>query len=113
MEKYAQDVAELGELTLNDTAANGYLTILVNTGILGILSYLSYIFLQIIQGIKKKNNNSIVFFTAFICFLIQDCFNLWVVIVTPMFWILMAIMFLSLNNNISTNEMEEKNEEDI
>ena len=113
MEKYTQDVAELGELTLNDTAANGYLTIFVNTGILGIVSYLTYIILQIKQGIIKVNENSKIFYISFICFLIQDCFNLWVVIVTPMFWILMAIMFLSLNNNISTNELEEKNEKNV
>ena len=98
MDKYTQDVAELGELTINDTAANSYLTILVNTGFLGVISY----------GLKNANKYSIVFFIAFICFLIQDCFNLWVVIVTPIFWILMAIMFLSTNSNIGTNEMEEE-----
>jgi len=104
MAKYTQDVAELGELTINDTAANSYLTILVNTGFLGAISYLTYIVFQIINGLKKANKYSIVFFIAFICFLIQDCFNLWVVIVTPIFWILMSIVF------ISTKEMEEKNE---
>ena len=103
MEKYTQDVAKLGELTINDTAANSYLTIFVNTGCLGIISYLTYIVLQIVNSLKKANKYSIVFFISFICFLIQDCFNLWVVIVTPIFWILMAIMFLSIN----TNEMEE------
>ena len=108
MDKYTQDVAELGELTINDTAANSYLTILVNTGILGLISYLIYISFQLINGLKNSNKYSIVFFIAFICFLIQDCFNLWVVIVTPIFWILMAIMFLSTNSKIGTNEMEEE-----
>ena len=107
MDKYTQDVAELGELTINDTAANSYLTILVNTGVLGITSYLIYISFQLINGLKNANKYSIVFLTAFICFLIQDCFNLWVVIVTPIFWILMAIMFISTNSNIGTKEMEE------
>lgn len=104
MDKYTQDVAELGELTINDTAANSYLTILVNTGWLGVISYITCITLQIINSIKKSNKYSTIFFIAFICFLIQDCFNLWVVIITPIYWILMAIMF------ISTNKMEEKNE---
>lgn len=108
MAKYTQDVAELGELTINDTAANSYLTILVNTGFLGVMSYLIYISLQVINGIKKANKYSIIFFIAFICFLIQDCFNLWVVIVTPIFWVLMAIMLISTNSNINENEMEEK-----
>ena len=107
MDKYTQDVAELGELTIEDTAANSYLTILVNTGFLGIISYLVCISLQLINGLKNSNKYSIVFFIALVCFLIQDCFNLWVVIVTPIFWVLMAIMFLSTNSNISTNEMEE------
>ena len=110
MAKYTQDVAELGELTINDTAANSYLTILVNTGFLGVISYLTYIGLQIINGLKNSNKYSVIFFIAFICFLIQDCFNPWVVIVTPIFWVLMSIMFLSTNSNIGTNEMEEKNE---
>ena len=107
MDKYTQDVAELGELTIEDTAANSYLTILVNTGFFGVISYLIYIGLQLINGLKNDNKYSIVFFIAFICFLIQDCFNLWVVIVTPIFWILMAIMFLSTNSSIGTNEMGE------
>lgn len=104
MDRYTQDVAKLGELTINDTAANSYLTILVNTGFLGIISYLSYIVLQVINGLKNINKYSIVFFIAFICYLIQDCFNLWVVIVTPIFWILMAILFISTNVNVDTNE---------
>lgn len=98
MAKYTQDVAALGELSINDTAANSYLTILVNTGILGLTTYLVYIILQLIDGIRKSNKYSKIFFITFVCFIIQDFFNLWVVIVTPMFWILMAIMFLSINN---------------
>ena len=104
MDRYTQDVAKLGELTINDTAANSYLTILVNTGFLGMVSYLSYIVLQVINGLKNINKYSIVFFIAFICYLIQDCFNLWVVIVTPIFWILMSILFISTNVNVDTNE---------
>ena len=104
MDRYTQDVAKLGELTINDTAANSYLTILVNTGFLGIISYLSYIVLQVINGLKNINKYSIVFFIAFICYLIQDCFNLWVVIVTPIYWILMAILLISTNVNVDTNE---------
>ncbi len=104
MDRYTQDVAKLGDLTINDTAANSYLTILVNTGFLGMISYLSYIVLQVINGLKNINKNSIVFFIAFICYLIQDGFNLWVVIVTPIFWILMAILFISTNVNVDTNE---------
>ena len=52
MDKFTQDVAELGELTIEDTAANSYLTILVNTGFLGVISYLIYIGLQLINGLS-------------------------------------------------------------
>lgn len=111
MDKYTQDVASLGELTINDTAANNYLTILVNTGFLGLISYLVYIILQIINGLKNINKYSVIFFIAFICYLIQDCFNLWVVIVTPIFWILMALVFIS--TNVNTNERGKEDERKI
>lgn len=82
---------------------------LVNIGIIGLTSYLIFIIYQLIYGVKKRNYYSKVFLIAIMCFLIQDFFNLWVVIVTPMFWVLMAIHLLSIKNNY-TNEMEEKNE---
>ena len=103
------DVSEIGELTINDTAANVYLTMLVNIGIIGLGLYLLFIIMQLINALKNKNKYSIIFLTTFICFIIQDFFNLWVVIVTPIFWTLMAIQFISINNNC-TNEMEERNE---
>ena len=43
------------------------------------------------------NNYSKILLLAFICYLIQDFFNLSVVIVSPMFWVLMGILFISLN----------------
>lgn len=113
MDRYTQDVAALGELTINDTAANNYLTILVNTGILGLISYLLFIGYLIVESLKNKNRYSIICLITLICFLIQDFFNLWVVIVIPIFWVLMSIMFLTFNSfNIkNTKEMEERNEE--
>lgn len=107
MDKYTQDVAALGELTINDTAANNYITILVNTGILGLTSYLVFVILQLINGIKTKNITAKIFLIAFISYLIQDFFNLWVVVVTPLFWVLIAILY------ISTKEMGERNENNI
>ena len=109
MSKYAKEVASLGELTINDTAANSYLTILVNTGILGFITYITFLIFQLINVLKKTNQYSIIFLITFLCFIIQDFFNLWVVIVTPLFWVLMAVMFLTTTNN-KTEEMEEKNE---
>ena len=102
------DVSKIGELTINDTSANVYLTMLVNIGIIGLGLYLIFIILQLIDTLKNKNKYSIIFLIAFICFVIQDFFNLWVVIITPIFWTLMAIQFISINKNC-TNVMEEKN----
>ena len=95
MDKYTQDIINLGELTLNDTAANVYLTMLVNIGILGLISYLVFVGLLLHKMIKKRNAFSTVFLISIICFLIQDFFNLWTVIVTPVFFVLMAIGYIS------------------
>lgn len=37
MSRYTEDVAKLGELTINDTAANVYITMAVNIGMIGLL----------------------------------------------------------------------------
>ena len=99
MAKYTEDIAAIGPLTINDTAANVYLTMLINIGIIGLISYLSFIITQIIDGIKKMNKYSSVLFITFVCYLIQDCFNLSLVIVTPVFWLLMALHYCSYNND--------------
>ena len=100
MEKYINDVAAVGPLTLNDTAANVYLTMLMNIGIVGLISYLSFIIVQLKKGFEKMNSYSRILFIAIICYLIQDFFNLWVVIITPIFWLLLALHYKSLYDNI-------------
>ena len=89
MEKYSSDIASIGPLTLNDTAANIYLTTLVNTGILGLLSYLSFLYFFFRDC--KKNIFCKVLLASVVCFLIQSFFNLSVVIVTPLFYMLLAL----------------------
>ena len=103
MSKFSQDVASIGELSINDTAANVYLTMAVNIGIVGLVSYLVFLYTQIKRGIKYKNKESVVLLLTIICYLIQDVFNLWVVIITPIFWLLMAIHFISLKREESVN----------
>jgi len=95
MAKYTADVASIGALTINDTAANVYLTVLINLGIIGLFSYLTFIFSQVKLCLKNMNTYSVVLFTGFICYLIQDFFNLSVVIVSPLFWLLMALLYKS------------------
>ena len=91
MAKYTNDIAAIGPLTINDTAANVYLTMIINIGIIGLFTYLAFIFSLLREGIKKINNYSLVLLIGIICYLIQDFFNLSLVIVTPIFWLLMAL----------------------
>ena len=104
MDKYTEDVIALGELSINDTAGNVYITMLVNIGIVGFIIYLSTIFLQLKDGLKRKNSYSIVLLMAIMCYWIQDFFNLWVVIVIPVFWTLIAIHQLALDEDIKNVE---------
>lgn len=115
MDKYTEDVRALGELSINDTAANVYITMLINIGMVGLAIYLLYIFLQLKDGLRRKNNYSFVLLIAILCYWIQDFFNLWVVIVVPVFWTLMAIHQLALNKDTKvlkdggiTNESEKE-----
>jgi hypothetical protein len=70
---------------------------IISIGIVGLLNYLSFIFFQLKKGIKKINKYSAILLIAMVCYLIQDCFNLSLVIVTPVFWLLMALHYSSIN----------------
>lgn len=98
MAKYTNDIMSIGPLTLNDTAANVYLTMVINIGIIGLLNYLLFVFVQIKDGIKNMNDFSKVLLIGIVCFLIQDIFNLSLVITTPVLWILMGLHFSSIHN---------------
>lgn len=110
MAKYTQDIAAMqnGVVTINDTAANVYLTMIINLGIIGLCNYLAFIFFQIKKGIKKMNCYSSILLIAIICYLIQDFFNLSVVIVSPVFWILMALHYRSICSNIDHEYIDKK-----
>lgn len=96
MAKYTEDIAAIGPLTINDTAANVYLTMLINIGVIGLGTYLAFIITQLKKGIKNINEYSAILLISIVCYLCQDCFNLSVVIVTPIFWLLMALHYKSM-----------------
>ena len=101
MSKYLVDVIRLdGRITINDTAANTYLTMLVNIGIVGLLSYLSFIIGLLRSLFKNLNNNkyALIFIVTIICFLVQDFFNLSVVIVTPIYYSLLSLSISCIDN---------------
>ena len=110
MPKYSADIAKIGPLTINDTAANIYLTMLVNLGIIGTLIYLAFLIIQVYNGIKNRNSYSYVLLMGIICYMVSSFFNLSVVVVSPLFWILMAIHDICLKqNNIFGRSKNEKN----
>ena len=55
MSKFRDDVALIGPVTINDTAANVYLTMLINIGVFGLVSYLLFVLLII------NDNSSMLF----------------------------------------------------
>ena len=110
MSKYTEDIKSLGELTINDTAANVYITMLINIGIIGLLSYILFLILQLSNGIKNRNKYSTVLLIGIMCYLVQDFFNLWVIIVTPIYWTLMAIHSLATDEKMILESGGKKDE---
>lgn len=98
MSNFANDLSLIGSKTIEDTAANVYLTILVNNGILGLIFYLMFIF-NYLKEFIKCHKESLVILIGVICYLIQDFFNLEIVIVTPIFWVITSLAYLSLQLN--------------
>ena len=99
MPVYSEDIAKIGPLTINDTAANIYLTMVINLGIAGVISYLAFLFLQVYNGVKYKSSYSFVLLVSIIGYMVSSFFNLSVVVVSPLFWILMAIHHMCIYNN--------------
>lgn len=94
MPLYSEDIARIGPFSINDTSANIYLTMLINLGIIGTIIYIVFIVESIYMGIKKINKNVFVLLCAIICYCVQSFFNLSVVIVSPVFWVLLGINHL-------------------
>ncbi len=76
-----------------DSAHNEYLHLLTTVGIVGVLSYLSFVVGIIKRGIKFHNKNPYVMAVLFgiVCYSIQAFVNLNLPIVTPVFWVLLGI----------------------
>jgi O-antigen ligase len=97
MDKYKLDIINLdGKISINDTAANVYLTMLVNVGIAGLITYITFLIILIRKIFKNYNVYSLVILSGVICYMIHDFVSLWVVIVTPIFWITMALFYVSV-----------------
>lgn len=106
MSKFRDDVALIGPVTINDTAANVYLTMLINIGVFGLVSYLLFVLFQVIFGIKNINKYSSIFLLTIICYLTQDFFNISLVITTPIFYLLMGVHYISLNDFLKSKKIK-------
>ena len=89
---YFNDLVKQGYVNINDSACNIYLTMLINTGILGLSSFI--LFIMSIFNLIRKNKNiiSICLLITILSYLIQGLFNIEVVIVTPIFYTLLSFV---------------------
>ena len=76
-----------------DSAHNEYLHLLTTVGFLGLISYLSFVIGVIVRGIKYHINKPYIVAVLFgvVCYSVQAFVNLNLPIVTPIFWVLLAI----------------------
>lgn len=75
-----------------DRAHNEILHLAATTGILGVIPYCILIFMVIVKILKNINDNRFkVIFVIIISYLIQAMFNISVVGVAPIFWIILGI----------------------
>ena len=99
MERYTEDIISIGPYAINDTAANIYLTMLINIGLSGLIVYLAFLFNHVKTFIKNCNDISKVLIVAIIAYSIQAFFNLSVVLVTPFIYVLFALHSISYIDN--------------
>ena len=94
---YFNDLVSRGYVNINDSACNIYLTMIINIGIFGLSSFLLFI-MSIFRLIKNNISEiSICLLITILSYLIQGLFNIEVVIVTPIFYVLLSIYISSLN----------------
>ncbi len=90
-----------GQGLLLDNAHNEYINYLITVGILGVLSYASFLVLSGIRMIKRGIDNVYVMgcFMAVLCYCVQATVNLSLPISTPVMWLLLAIGVSICKNN--------------
>ena len=99
MNKYLGDLIKSGYVSIQDNACNIYLTRLINIGIVGLSSFTIFIGSIFMMIRKNKNTISTCILVTILSYLIQGLFNIEVVIVTPIFYILLSLYTSSLNSN--------------
>lgn len=90
MNSFKDDILLVSEMSINDTAANVYLTNLVNIGILGFISYVLVIIEPLFK--KKKDINYKILLLTLISLSISNFFNISLVIITPFLWTILGLL---------------------
>ncbi len=77
-----------------DKAHNEYLQKFITEGIFSIITYLGLLVFTIIKYIKNKEDRkeNYIYFLAFLAYLIQAFFNISVIMVAPLFYIVMGLL---------------------
>lgn len=90
---HLRTVRVLSDNTVATLAHNTYLQYLVDTGILGLLSYLSVIVTSLfVRRREQWKPIHAVLLLAALSYAAQDFFNLGVVVASPFFWIILGLM---------------------
>lgn len=80
---------------------------LVTTGLLGFISYLTFQFSLLVRSFKKFNQPLVIaLVTASICFCVQAFFNIGVPIVSPYGWIIFGMLASVLRKKDGLDEQE-------
>lgn len=91
MNLYINDLKSIKSVTINDSACNIYLTMIINNGLLGLISFMCFIY-SVLVKIKTKFNGAILtLFMTIFSYLFYCLFSFNVVIVTPIFYILLSV----------------------
>lgn len=85
---------------LTDNAHNVYLQTLVSSGILGLIPYLFLCLFTFIKGCKSNRKITFILLSGFVAYSIQATFNIDVITVVPIYYLLMGL--ISSDNNEST-----------
>ncbi|MDP4089393.1 MAG: O-antigen ligase family protein [Bacillota bacterium] len=106
MPKYGEETQKVMPDTTVDKAHNEFLQIAVATGIPSLLVYLSFLITMFIKSLRliKKDKKAFVLFCCILAYQMQAFFNISVVSVAPLMWILLGI----LNGIILKNERAEE-----
>ena len=101
---FSRFVEETGKtLTSNvDNAHNDYLGILVNTGLLSLLTYVSAQVLSFVKAVRSAKPELLCLAFALLCYWVQAFFGLGLFLVSPLMWLLWGLL-VSVLKGYKTN----------